>query len=275
MGIPIYLNTYYQFEDASGEWYIRFLEDELILHFSNPDVDYDLEPTGRDEGYIANNALYIRNEACTVDGFFPTQELAVLVVYPQGNPCLTTNSFSAYIFPPESGIPGQPPYTVLWFANTSGYFSLNDPGEYLGQGTDLTLNDYPSCPVFWLKCVVTSSDNVTVSRIRKVSIGPAECCEEIEEKTNLFEATNSSNSVLYPNPVNDGSVNLSLENWGNEEVNCSISDLYGRIVSSGSIMSNTEGRLQVDVKGLSAGAYFLRLRMPTGETQNFKFIIQN
>lgn len=148
VGVPLYYGVAYPVEDDSGTYYLEFLHDERLLHYSNPDVDYNFIPTGRDQGYIANNALYIRNEACTVDDFFPTRELGVLVVYPQGSPCLTTNTFSAHIIPPESEVPGQPPYTVRWFTNTTGLFSIDDPGDYLGQGADLTLNDYPDCPVF-------------------------------------------------------------------------------------------------------------------------------
>lgn len=120
--------------------------------------------------------------------------------------------------------------------------------------------------------MVTSSDNVTVSRVHKVSIGSAGCCEEEEEKTSI--STPISNiGRLYPNPVSEGFLHLSLENWKNAEVDCLISDLCGRLSFESSAMSDVKGDLRIDVGGLGAGVYLPRLRTPTGETQNFKFII--
>jgi hypothetical protein len=160
---------------------------------------------------------------------------------------------------PESGIPGQPPYTIRWFWNTTGHFSANSPGTFLGQGQNITISPYPACPVFWLKCEVTSSDGVRVSRIHKVKIGPSECCEEEpEEKTTAFsEPLVSKIGELFPNPVSEGFVNLTLEKGLNANVNFQILDVSGRILSTGNIATGSEGRLKIDINSLNSGVYLL------------------
>jgi hypothetical protein len=275
VGVPPLSGVVYLVENEFGFYYLKFVSDTRILHYSNPDVYVGFESTGRDGGYIANNARYIRNEACTVADFFPTGELSVFVTYPLASPCLTTNSFTAIVSQPESGIPGQPPYTIRWFWNTTGHFSANSPGTFLGQGQNITISPYPACPVFWLKCEVTSSDGVRVSRIHKVRIGLSECCsEEPEEKISaLSESSASKIGELFPNPVAEGFVNLTLEKDLNTNANFQILDVSGRILSTGNIATDLEGRLKIDVNNLNSGVYLLRLQLPSGETQNFKFII--
>lgn len=259
--------------DENGAYFAFFLTDGRILHYSNPDVYYGLAPTGRAEGYIANNALLLRNTACTVADFFPTRELRVFVLHDLNTPCLTNTTFSAIITPPESGIAGQPPYTVSWYWNTNGHFSSNNPGEHLGQGVNISIPEYPACPVFWLKCVVTSSDGVTVSRIRRVYIGPATCCEETSEGKPLSTTDNSATNNLFPNPVNEGTINLMLENSEGAKGSFKILDIYGRTLKDGEIEINTDGSSRIDVSKLESGSYLLHLHLISGESVNYKFII--
>jgi hypothetical protein len=260
-------------DDGNGIYYVFFISDTRILHYSNPDVYVGLQSTGRANGFVANNARYIRNDACTVNDFFPTQELDAFITYPLASPCLTTKTFTAAIFPPESGLPGQPPYTVSWFWNTNGLF--NNSANYLGQGSSITLSSYPACPVFWLKCFVVSSDYVAISRIVKVKIGSSECCEEEpEEKISVIsEPSISKVGELFPNPVSEGFVNLAFVNLANAQMSFQVLDVSGRILSAGSATADPEGKLKIDVNSLDSGVYLLRLQLPSGEIQNFKFII--
>jgi hypothetical protein len=273
VGIPTLIDIYYPIDDGTGIYYVKFLTDERILHYSNPNVYYNSEPTGRDDGYIADNARFIRNEACTVANFFPTRELALLILYDYSTPCLVSKTFSAHIVPSESGIPGQPPFNTKWYWNTTGIFGENDQSDYLGQGDEITLSSYPACPVFWLKCIVTSSDGITVSRVRKVVIGTESCCSEQEERSTVTNLPAGGNDKIFPNPITDGTINIEFDTWKNLYVNYMISDVYGRVLSANSRFITVDGNLNLNVEHFDAGAYLLHVKTASGQLKNFIFII--
>lgn len=273
IGIPVPINTVWSVTDGIDFFYAQFTAEanNRILHYSNPDVLYGQAPTGRDEGAVANNALFIRNNACTVADFFATRELAAFISHPYSTEsCNTSTTFTAYILTPESGIPGQSPYTVTWYWNTTGIFTTNSPGTYLGQGVQITLNDHLDCPVYWLKCVVASSDGVTVSRIRKIVVGPSSCCIENEERNSDIQEGIASGK-LAPNPVNRGEF-LYISMPGNDiyGANYQITDALGHIISP---LKTLPQDLQIDVGELTPGVYWLQVKLLAGESAVFKFLI--
>ena len=274
IGIPAPVNTTLRVTDGTNFYYAKFaLEaNERILHYSNPDVLYGLLPTGRDEGAVANNALFIRNNACTVAGFYPTHELAATISYPYATEsCNPSTTFTAYLHIPESGIPGQAPYTVNWYWNTTGIFTANNPGTYLGQGVQLTLNDHLDCPVYWLKCVIISSDGVTISRVRKIIVGPSSCCIENEERKSN-EKGNLVYGKIIPNPVIRGEpLLLSMPENDNYGATYQIMDALGHITGPIKALPRDS---RLDVGQLAPGVYWLRVKMlSSGESNIFKFFI--
>lgn len=164
---------------------------------------------------------------------------------------------------------------MKWYWNSSGHFSNNDPGQYLGQGQSITISPYPACPVFWLRCEVTSSDGVRISRIQKIRIGSTACCSTSSEEREIATEQDNSTNKVFPNPSGSGSINVSIGRT-NQQIHFQISDLSGRIVSESSLFSDSEGNLTIDVNKFVSGTYILRLRSGFGETNNHKFtIIQN
>ena len=88
-----------------------------------------------------------------------------------------------------------------------------------------------------------------------------------------IESSNSTIRELFPNPVIDGCVNLTLLEALNAKINFRVMDIIGHILSEGDSTTDIEGHFHVDVNNFEAGAYLLHLRLPAGESQTFKFII--
>lgn len=88
-------------------------------------------------------------------------------------------------------------------------------------------------------------------------------CENfrLEEFASVEDAPVVETSIsMYPNPVQD-MAKVSFEVKGNANVNCIVYDICGRVVMSQSFGTFNEGNheVNVDMSGLSSGAYILRL----------------
>lgn len=263
-------------------------EEGWILHYSNPYVNYYGTATGRPPvSAVTDNAQQIRNAGCDVADFFPNQELEIFIDYtPQG--CDQQKTFSANIIMPESGLPGMPPYTISWYSNNSGVFQY--PGQniqFLGTGASITLNQYPHCPVYWIKCIIQSSDNVVVSRIVRVDLGSVTCCSDEPgggEGGNEFSNEMNNRSLgwppdtdirIYPNP-NDGHL-LILEGRNLGRItHCNIYDITGKsILIDMSISQSHQDALSLHLPSLAPGMYLLKIETTNAILALHKLIVSN
>lgn len=73
---------------------------------------------------------------------------------------------------------------------------------------------------------------------------------------------------VYPNPV---SANLTVELPGTEEYTLSLFNTYGQMVKN---ITNTDRQVNIDVKGLEAGIYFLSIQAKSGSYFSEKIIKQ-
>ncbi|MCC6461573.1 MAG: T9SS type A sorting domain-containing protein, partial [Saprospiraceae bacterium] len=257
VGVPIPDETYIEIGEDVYQWN----EEGFIMHYSNPAVKYYGTPTGRSTGYIANNAQQIRNTGCSVAEHFPSQELAAFIRYsPTG--CSPNKTFSVDIIEPETGLPGVPPYTVEWYWNRSGIFDYPDPSTaLLGTGASISLTAHPACPQYWVKCIVRSSDWVTVSRIIKVNLG-RDCECEVDAPPipdDRGQALLEKNIMeVYPNPTADGRINVRLSGYTGP-VRFELFDIHGRVVFSGAGSIEAGMPLPLGLPTLPAGVYALRL----------------
>lgn len=282
MGVPVFWEQVILEIDEEEHLYDWF--ESWILHYSNPEVAYQGDPTGKASGWIADNAQQIRNTGCAVADFYPAQELAVFATYSPDD-CNETRTFNALILPPESGLPGVAPYTVTWQWNTTGVFNHPNQGtQSLGTGASITVTD-PACPRYYVKCTVESDDQVTVSRILKVDLGAPECCEETYPggggghgrpgyDGGNFPVKNKHGRV-YPNPL--AGRTLYVEQGDEPARAFELFDQFGRTLSAGSIPI---AKTPVGVIGLPetlpAGACYLRLRTESGVVETHKvFIIKS
>jgi hypothetical protein len=273
MAIPIDLNTDYKFDVDGVEVFAHFTSDYPILHYSNPAVAYDGEPTGRATGKIADNANHFRKYGCEINDYNESNELEVYVTV---SPCAVPITMTADINPPDAGLPGVGPYTVYWFWNTSGIFGAGGSQQFLGTGTTLNLNSHPACPTFWIKCVVVSSDNVAISRIQKVTLGNCDCLQEERpgRQREEFPANLGAEMVkLYPNPVIQDYVLVEGIQTTDLEIPWKISDAQGKLCLEGKSAFIKNAPLSIPVLALENGLYFLSISMADGQTESFKFII--
>lgn len=258
-------------------YFLELLTDYPILHYSNPIINYDGERTGRPDDefydYPADNANQIRAVGCAVDDYNPAQELNVNLSTPV---CTSPTVFSAIITPPESGLPGIPPYTVTWFWSESGIFGTNPQPPVLGTGSNITLSSFPAC-TFFVKCVVVSADNVQVSRIQKVVVGPCPCYpfRPSRGRDGDISDLTAPISTIYPNPASNGMVEIQFSNLASELLQLSIHDTHNRLLISQHYASTEEGKIQVPLNDLPNGFYILRLFDSGGILANHKLIIQS
>lgn len=261
-------------------------EEGWILHYSNPYVNYYGTATGRPPvGAVTDNAQQIRNAGCDVADFFPNQELGIFIDYtPQG--CDQQKTFSANIIMPESGLPGMPPYTISWYSNNSGVFQY--PGQnvqFLGTGASITLNQHPHCPVYWIKCIVQSSDNVVVSRIIRIDLGSVTCCSDEPGGGSNSEFSSSANEInlkkndprskeicIYPSPFYGSIINIGgIDN--SHIYNYVLLDIAGKIIAQGDFSCQIgQDSVRLKLPGMESGIYIMNITSNTHSIQTRKII---
>ncbi|HAD11115.1 MAG TPA: hypothetical protein DCF33_01630 [Saprospirales bacterium] len=273
MAVPISLDVDYKFDVNGVEVFAHFISDYTILHFSNPAVSYNGEPTGRALGKIADNADHFRKYGCEINDYNESNELEVYVT---ASPCTVPISLTADINPPDAGLPGVGPYTVYWFWNTSGIFGNGGSQQFLGTGATLNLNSHPACPTFWIKCVVVSSDNVAISRIKRVNLGNCDCLQEERPGRQREESSyplNANSIQIYPNPVEQDYLMVDGMPESDVEISWKIWDALGRLCLKGQTPVTGNAPFSIPVHTLENGLYFISLPTTDGETESHKFII--
>ncbi|MBK9270458.1 MAG: hypothetical protein IPM48_02585 [Saprospiraceae bacterium] len=216
----------------------------VVLHYSDPQAKYLTNATG-DE--VNNNAGKIRKQGCVVANHRSEKNFQ-LTFRSSGQlkctpPYLT---IEAIIREPDSGFPGQPPYTYEWNRSFKGDFSDE---VYLGNTSSIYIN---SCSIsttrpFFVKVKVTSDDNEVSMLTRKVKcqcqqgspINPNHRTRAILTAGGIQILTNTDDSQFYPIS--------QVENFPFDQF--ILFDLSGRTVSSGYIIDNTIN-LNLDINGL-------------------------
>jgi len=275
MAIPVDPEVTFIYTFDGLDYSVKIITNEVILHYSNPAVSYEGEPTGRALGKVADNAGRIRNVGCEISEYDDVSELAVN--FSMTDLCTDSVIFTSFITAPTSPLPGVAPYTVYWFWNTTGIFGSSQ--QFLGTGDTLTLLAHPECPVYWVKCAVVSDDNVVVSRIKKITLAQVPCsCNEEERPARGREVPKSISKApsfsIFPNPVAQGTLFVQTDEFLSlKTVAYKITDVGGREISNGIPETFSGSILSVPVAGLANGLYFLNLLLPEGTQEIHKFII--
>lgn len=250
---------------ASLHGFSTFSANEKVLHFSNPEIEYEGFSTGQSGNFEpANNARVISNTACIVADFFPTQELTAFI---SGPPINCASPFPAthhvQVNTPEIGLPGQGPYTYEWRWNTDGIFTPQSPGNFLSTSSSVSTGVL-ACPFYFLQVKVTSSDNITVNRTRQIV---TELCNACQNNNNqpLTEQNNSYFSVpnltVFPNPANE-TINIQLKTLKAERVKIALYNVNGQVIKS-LLTDDLETGLhyfKFDVDALPPALYFLKIK---------------
>lgn len=161
-----------------------FAGDKRILHYSNPDVQFNGGDTGTEDD---NNARAIRNTGCNIASFRSSPLLSVFINGP-GLFCVgegtEPQTYTAQVTPAATGIPGQPPYTYQWHWSPNANFS---PYYIIGNTQSITINSVLACPHFYLRAKVTGSGNTSVTHTRWIR---THMCEECTGGQNLVVGEN-------------------------------------------------------------------------------------
>lgn len=243
---------------------------DRILHFSNPDIEYEGFTTG-----VANpnttrptdNAKTIRNSGCLVADFFPTTELSCFISGIPNNCNVLPNSYTAEVISPSTGFPGQAPYTFEWRWNQDGIFTPQNPGLFLGSSPSITIGVL-DCPFYFLQLKVRSSDNFTVTCTKRIFTGLCpDCIETIPLiGNNNIEANNQEyilenpNIIIFPNPAKEN-VNLKIQLPSTEnKAEIEIVNINGKVVKNISFQNSEINTFQFYTNDLPRGLYLVTLK---------------
>jgi len=244
-----------------------------ILNYSNPSVLFAGNPTGLDDNnqYPSNNAKQIRNTGCKISAYLEETDLNFTISIPNCNAPIV---FSANIVSPPMGTPGYGPYTVSWYWNQTGIFNSNNL-QFLGTGQTITLLEHPSCPTYWIKCIIISADGVVVSRIQKIQMpNGCLCIERSPGITTQNDQNAQVDPMVYPNPVFNDLLLIRYKTNDDSVLWVNVFDADGRRMYSGTAQKVEQGLFQLNTQGLSNGLHTLQL-VSTAGTKSLKFIIQN
>jgi hypothetical protein len=285
--LPAGANSTYLVPDEIGNtFHATFLTDPVIPHYSNPNVfipdqEYGNVPTGIGssfDGHNADESMFIRTYACTVDAFDDTKELAVFFTY---SPVCSTMPFhlDAQIIEHSTGLPGVAPYSVLWYWNETAVFPTGQNlfNHYLGGGTSITINEHPRCPVYWVMCMVLSADNIMVTYVRKIDLSnpSCECGHFVGGHGHREAAKGNTGMVVFPNPNDGTSITLSDLTKIGDVFQITIFDLSGReVFTQKDEAFNNEGLSVIHPISIPDGIYILRTTdLSSGFSQSVKLAI--
>ncbi|MBK9270354.1 MAG: hypothetical protein IPM48_02060 [Saprospiraceae bacterium] len=264
-GSPAYFPTDCSFAyKVTGTEYTIMGSVPVVLHYSDPMAKYLSYATG---DHVNNNAGKIRKQGCTVANH--RSENNFQLTFRSSGQLLCTPPYltiEAIIREPDSGFPGQPPYSYEWNRSFKGDFSDE---VSLGNTSSIYIN---SCGIsstrpFFVKVEVTSNDNVVSMLTRKVK---CQCQQgnpnnpNHRTSSNLMSGgihlTNTFGTQFYPI---DQIENIPFDQF-------SLFDLAGRKVSSGYIIDNTIN-LNLNISGL----YFIQVFNRHGFFTTLKYYNEN
>ncbi|MEM9921962.1 MAG: T9SS type A sorting domain-containing protein, partial [Bacteroidota bacterium] len=254
-----------------------------ILNYSNPGVIVGGAPTGLEN---RNNAGKISAGHCAVADYFPPSLFSVdiigsgslcrcLPVPPPTGSYRELGEFTAQVNTPAQAFPGLPPYTYRWYYNSSGIFTSQNPGIYLGNTESIDfislVADIP-CEHFFLYVEVESSDNEVVRDTKRIYTGQCRGCNTcnnpkihyVNHELNI--SLNSFDFNVYPNPSGLNEILVNYSGVGDTTVQFILQNQTGLMIEKWSIRETTEnyGRNFLKLpEQLSKGIYFL-----TGVSKN-------
>ncbi len=228
-----------------------------ILHYSNPDVEYNNEDTGtHDEN---DNETHFENTGPIISQFFPNN-LPPFDAEISGPDKVCASNPSVYL---ESELTcGEAPYTYQWEVTENGV-------NWQTVGTYQNMYYSPSGPIqpstnLTFRLTTTDSDNNTIVRTHTVTfveLFPGFECAGITRTNNEMVAT------VYPNPINSSST-LSIDlDKDYSKVSVLLMNSFGDIMTQNEF-TNPKGTLSIPLGQvrMQAGIYYLKIKSESSET---------
>lgn len=229
-----------------------------ILHYSNPYVLYDGEPTGTVSPNY--NARLLRESACTVAEYLEGETPLVYITGPDRKCPGTYNTLYGEVI----GTPG--PYIYEWYVSDDG-FNWGSPVS-IGNNLTITMPWQLGKEVFIMLIAGNQNGPQMTAHFSTVSDTTGLNCGEYWYIRPDRPYLPSSTLRAFPNPVTSNMLTLRRSaqrgNTGSYAVN--IFDALGRLVSESiGLLNESDVELPLDVAQLPNGAYLLRFQSPTGE----------
>jgi hypothetical protein len=256
---------------------------QRVLHYSNPDVQFDGFDTGTEDD---NNTVGIRNATCQIQHYQSSPELGVTISGVSTPLCLfggfsIPRTYTANVSEPTPGFPGAPPYTYEWRWNLNGNFIAN-PGTLIGTNPSITVNSVLGCPQFFLRVNVTSSDSEIVSATRVINTvlcfacnGPqfltdnnsAEVQAHIVKKASIDDALqkdiikSQSKYAVYPNPASS-KLHIQRVSESGEIYRVRVFDANGKVLFD--IPNQSANQLKIDLNNSTEGLIWIQIQDQKG-----------
>lgn len=229
----------------------------VILHFSNPDVNYKSKSTGVKD--VADNARKINTVGCEVADFVspPIGAFSVSITG-FSVACINTNiCLNATIYPGACSS-----CTYEWYKSDDGinYGSVLSSSNNFCDLTPLyETYIYYKVVVFNSQLGKTETAYYTMI-VDSGDINPCNYLTNPKNNINKISNNNSGSSTIYPTPATD-MISLSIELLEEEKVDIRIYDFSGRYLKTlyNEKCSKGVSVLDFDVSQFSTGTYFVNI----------------
>ncbi|MFN0037238.1 MAG: T9SS type A sorting domain-containing protein [Saprospiraceae bacterium] len=266
--------------DDQEQWTIMaaYPDNARILHYSNPDIDYNDAPTGTP---IDNNAFAARVGMCSMSQNEPVMP-AFLRVLITGETTLCTatpefpHTFKAFVTGPSPGI-GMGPFNYEW--RWSKYFiTPSNPGAIIGSNSpELVLTYNLTCEgdrKYFLKVIVTNVIYNVVSQNTRLIDGRlcTDCPDFRDAQVSVVD--NDPSLSIVPNPVND-LVTFKYTSSTDEPAILEIIRADGQVFQNTSIPPSKDGlgEQTFDLQNFPSGLYAVRIfQASSSVTRTFSII---
>jgi Secretion system C-terminal sorting domain/Metallo-peptidase family M12B Reprolysin-like len=241
---------------------IRKNPDIRILHFSNPNINYNGYNTGTHE---ENNAVIVNNASCTIANYNTRTTSFDIIITNDNNICRGSyypNGLQSAIIP-ASNTPVGTTYTYEWKWNYNGDFT-NNPGTYIGNTQNVGFN-FPSGNYLFVQLKVVSSTGITVIKIKRLELYDYPLCPKKGPKTIGSRILNPNLIIenqmsIAPNPTSDF-VNIKWYLNDVENVTISIINLLGKVIQQNEVINKLEkwNDFEFDLNHLESGNYIVKI----------------
>lgn len=238
--------------------------DTRILHFSNPEVEFNGDITGTN---VDDNAKVIRTGACIVAKYRNRYTFEAQIIT---DPWICRSSGNIDLFAgvqiPSAGNPGTPPYTYEWRWNYSGIFTLGN--SVLIGNNQSEIIPIPPGDNIWVQLKVFSSDGTTITQTKNIVIledGHPRCNIKLWDgkQQDVSEKKSSARKdklLLIPNPTK-ATVQILWSGESEDGVEVSIINNLGQVIISNKLLQyRGENVYTTDVSALPVGMYVVSVR---------------
>ena len=197
----------------------------------------------------------------------------VALVYQGGNALSRSVRFvtGGASYPSYIPTPGSRWLRIVRTGNTfQGYHSANGVNWIYSFAVVIPMS---SCIQIGLTASGANSVSVVTATFDNVVITPPAGAGNREGIQPEFNTGQLPDAGLWPNPVEDGQANLTLDpSWG-KNVKIEVRNEFGQLIRFFQTDAETESTAALDLSGQAPGVYFIRVQNPDGRTAALRLVV--